>query len=88
LRPETVDLRFVPSPSDLKIRVNGKTFGGPESLTSWVGYDLNVAAPRQRDRYGRVWAFKSWSDGGPATHTISAPEDPKTYTAAFKRVRR
>jgi hypothetical protein len=64
LRPRTVDLRFVPNPSHLKIKVNGKTFKGPRTLRSWVGYDLNVAAPRQRDGDGHTWAFRSWSDGG------------------------
>jgi hypothetical protein len=45
LRPRTVDLRFVPNPSNLKIKANGKTYKGPRTLRSWVGYDLNVAAP-------------------------------------------
>lgn len=85
LRPETVELRFVPNPLDLKLTIAGKVFRGPQTLTSWVGQDLNVGAPRQRDREGRTWAFKSWSDGGPATHTIVAPEDAKTYTATFRR---
>lgn len=88
LRPETVELRFVPDPSDLKLTVSGKAFRGPRTLTSWVGHDLHVGAPRQRDRNGRTWAFRSWSDGGAAAHTIDSPESPETYTATFRRVAR
>jgi glucose/arabinose dehydrogenase len=93
IRPQTVDLRFVPNPSDLKIRVNGKMFKGPDTLRSWVGYDLNVAAPRQRDADRRTWAFRSWSDGAPAAHTIDSPpgdtpKDGRTFTANFRRVSR
>jgi len=88
LRPRTVDLRFVPNPSDLRLRIGGKIFRGPRTLTSWVGYDMNVTAPRQRDSDGRTWAFKSWSDGGPAAHTIDSPEDQRTFTATFRRVSR
>ena len=88
IRPRTVDLRFAPKPSDLKLRVNGKAFRGPRTLRTWVGHDLNVSAPRQRDQDGHTWAFRSWSDGGPAAHTIDPPEDPETYTATFKRIRR
>ena len=88
LRPKTVDLRFVPNPSDLKLVIAGKTFRGPQTLTSWVGYDMNVAAPRQRARDGRTWAFKSWSDGEATSHTIDSPEGPQTYTATFRRVSR
>jgi glucose/arabinose dehydrogenase len=88
VRPDTVPLTFRADPSMLKIRVGGEQVRGQDTVTAWVRDGISVTAPRQQDRYGRVWAFKSWSDGGPATHTVISPEDPKTYTAAFKRVRR
>jgi hypothetical protein len=83
-----VQLTFRANPSDLKIRVGGEQIRGQQTLTAWVNDAISVTAPRQRDRDGHVWAFRSWSDGGPATHTITSPEEAKTYTANFKRVRR
>ena len=88
VRPETVQLTFRADPSNLKIRVGGEQVRGQSTVTAWVGDGISVTAPRQQDRDGRVWAFRSWSDGGPATHTITAPEDPKTYTATFRRASR
>ena len=88
VRPDTVQLTFRADPSILKIRVGGEQIRGQATPTSWVGDSISVTAPRQQDRDGRVWAFKSWSDGGPATHTIITPEEAKTYTATFRRVSR
>ncbi len=87
LRPKTVDLTFRTQPSGLRVKVNGRPFVAPHTLVSWVGYDLNLSAPRQRDAEGRQWGFESWSDGRAGTHTIDSPEDPKTYTATFRRIR-
>jgi len=82
--------------SDVKVtdsHLNGKTLRGLRLRRSWVGDDLRVVAPRQRDRDGHTWAFKSWSDGGPATHVIDAPpadapEGGRTFTANFRKVSR
>lgn len=87
LRSNTVDLTFQTEPLDLRLKANGKAFRAPRPLLSWVGYELNVSAFRQRDADGRLWGFDSWSDGGSATHTIRSPEDPATYTATFRRIR-
>jgi hypothetical protein len=93
VRPQTVDLTFRTRPSDLKVTVFGEVIRGERTVTAWVGDDLRVVAPRQRDRDGRTWGFRSWSDGGPATHVIDAPpadapEDGRTFTANFRRVSR
>ena len=88
VRPDTVPLTFRADPSDLKIRVGGEQVKGQVTPTAWVGDNISVTAPRQRDRDGHVWAFRSWSNGGTAAHTITAPENPETYTATFRRVSR
>ena len=31
------------------------------------------------------WVFKDWSDGGDATHTITVPDKPSTFTAYFEK---
>ena len=88
MRPDTVDLTFRTRPLDLRLKANGQAFKAPRTLLSWVGYDLDVTAFRQRDPDGRLWAFESWSDGGAAAHTIASPADPQDYTATFRRIRR
>ena len=87
LRPKTVEVQFKTRPlSRLRLTVDGKTFRGPRTFVSWERYDLNVSAPRQKFN-GRTWVFRSWSDGGAASHTITTPADPTTYTATFRRRR-
>ena len=93
VRPQTVDLTFRTQPSDLKVTVFGQVIRGERTVNAWVGDDLRVVAPRQRDRDGRTWGFRSWSDGGPATHVVDAapadaPEDGRTFMASFRRVSR
>lgn len=88
VRPDTVQLTFRAAPSDLKIRVGGEQIRGQRTVTAWVGDGISVTAPRQQDRDGHVWTFRSWSDGGASTHTVTAPENPQAYTATFKRANR
>jgi PKD repeat protein len=84
LRPNIVALHFATEPTGLHAFVNGRTITAPAALSSWEGYQLNVAAAGQADATGRWMAFDSWSDGGAATHTITTPAATATYTATFK----
>lgn len=84
LEPKVVDLSFDTEPSGLKLEVNGSRFAAPRTLTSWVGYGLNVKAPEQADGDGRTQGNASWSDGGSAAHGITTPASPTTYTATFE----
>lgn len=84
LEPRTVDLTFDTDPSGLKLEVNGSRFAAPRTLTSWIGYVLNVKAPEQADGEGRTQGSASWSDGGAAAHVITTPASPTTYAATFE----
>ena len=86
LYPDLVYVRFASRPTSFKLRVNGVTFRAPKALLSWVGYKLDVVAPRQRYG-GRTWVFKSWSDGRAAGHTITTRSVRTTYIARFRRAR-
>jgi PKD repeat protein len=88
LRPKTVEIGFETQPSGFQLKVNGQMFRAPKRFVSWEGYALNVFASRQEDTDGRLWGFKSCSDGRLAEHTIETPADPTTYTATFERLRR
>ncbi len=84
IKPRIVYVKFASRPRDLRLAVNGRSFGAPKAFRSWVGYKLRVRAPNQRHN-GRRWSFKSWSDGRAAKHTITTPPSYKKYTARFRR---
>ncbi len=46
------------------------------------GSQNTLGAPSPQTLAGKTYDFGSWSDGGLATHTITAPA-PATYTATF-----
>ncbi len=86
LYPDLVYVRFASRPINFKLRVNGVTFRAPKNFLSWVGYKLDVVAPRQRYG-GKTYVFHSWSDRRAASHTITTPAKGKIYVARFKRLR-
>jgi glucose/arabinose dehydrogenase len=83
LHPCLVDVTFATEPAGLRLEVAGQSFVAPNTLTSWEAYGLAVNAPAQTDATGTSWTFVSWSDGGPAAHTITTPGSSATYTATF-----
>ena len=80
--PKTVDLTFDTSPAGLALTVAGTTVTGPQTITSWDGWGVPVSAQGQSAQ-GQYWHFSSWSDSGAASHTITTPSSPATYTATF-----
>jgi len=82
--PAAVNLTFTTAPTGLGITINGQSFTGPSTITSWQGWALNVSAPDQV-LGGRSYRFQRWSDGGARSHTILTPSGPATYSAKFTR---
>jgi glucose/arabinose dehydrogenase len=85
LQPNRVPVRFNTQPPTMTLSVNNIAISNTRTLTSWVGYNLNVNAPLQLDNQGQSWILSAWSDGGNAEHTITTPDAPITYTATFTR---
>jgi glucose/arabinose dehydrogenase len=85
MQPQLVSITFDSMPTGLGLGVNGSSVTTPATLTSWVGYRLDVNAPTQDDSSGQTWVFASWSDGGAQAHTIVTPASPATYAATFAR---
>ena len=83
LRPKLVDMTFTTSPPGLGLTLNGIPITTPRTQVSWEAWNLNVKASTQSDSSGRPLAFASWSDGGAASHTITTPASPASYTATF-----
>jgi hypothetical protein len=83
LLPHKVDLGFATDPAGLRVELDGLSYATPLPVTSWEGYVIGANAPGQTDGSGKPWSFESWSDGGGASHSITTPAAPATYTATF-----
>jgi len=81
--PRTVTLTLATQPSGLQVTLDGQPQSTPMTFTGVVGMirDLGVTTPQTVG--GITYDFQSWSDGGAATHSISTPSAPTTYTATF-----
>lgn len=79
LDPRHVDLTFQSNPSGLQLSVNGTMVTTPATYTVLVGSTNTISAPTPQSGY----TFGSWSDSGAATHVITAPNSPTTYTATY-----
>ncbi|MDG4823353.1 PQQ-dependent sugar dehydrogenase [Asanoa sp. WMMD1127] len=79
LDPRSVDLTFTSSPPGLELSVNGVLVTTPATRTVLAGSTNAISAPSPQSGY----AFGSWSDGGAATHVITAGTAAATYHATF-----
>jgi glucose/arabinose dehydrogenase len=83
LQPKTVDLTFKSSPSGLNLTVGSETGTTPFTRTVIVNSLNSVSADSPQTAGGTTYAFGSWSDGGAASHDLSAPASTATYTATY-----
>jgi glucose/arabinose dehydrogenase len=86
LYPQTVGLTLASSPSGLRLVLNGVEGAAP--FTSTVIRDsrnsISAVTPQTAGKW--TYRFASWSDGGAATHDITA-NAARTYKARYSRVR-
>jgi uncharacterized protein (TIGR03437 family) len=82
--PETIIARFVPgvrvsvvtTPVPLRITVDGRDQASANIVVG-AGRRYTVSAPlEQLDSRGCKYVFKGWSNNGPQTQTLTAPENP------------
>jgi uncharacterized repeat protein (TIGR01451 family) len=83
LDPRTVDLTFQSAPTGLQLVVGGTTGTAPFTTTVIQGSANSMSAPSPQVVGGTTYTFASWSDGGAATHNVTAGTSNTTYTAAF-----
>jgi glucose/arabinose dehydrogenase/PKD repeat protein len=88
LNPRTVVLTFKTNPGGLSLSnlmVNEAPRSTPFSVTVVVGSANSVSAPSPQTFNKATYYFTSWSDGGPQSHTITAPAANRTYTATYRK---
>ena len=82
LDPKTVVLTLRSAPSGLTLAVDTTTGVTPFTRTVIKGSGVTLGAPATQTLGGTTYTFGSWSDGGAATHTITA-NAAATYTATY-----
>ncbi len=88
LDPQTVMLTFKTNPGGLVLTdlgVNEQSHTTPFSVTVVVASTNSVSAPSPQPFNKSTYYFNSWSDGGPQSHTITAPTLNTTYTATYRK---
>jgi glucose/arabinose dehydrogenase len=88
LDPKTVVLTFRTNPGGLALTnmvVNEAPRATPFAVTVVVGSANSVSAPSPQQFNKSIYNFVSWSDGGPQSHTITAPAVNTTYTATYRK---
>ena len=83
LQPKTVSLTFQSAPAGLQLVVGATAGTAPFSRTVIQGSSNSVSAPSPQTVGGTTYTFGSWSDGGAASHTITAGTSNATYTATY-----
>lgn len=81
--PKKSRITFVTNPPGLDINLDGTPLHTPTSVLGVVGFNRLIEAPSQ-GRSNNYYVFESWSDGGPASHTVAFPGEDITLTANFK----
>jgi hypothetical protein len=83
LDPQLVELTVTTDPAGLELTVGGITEVTPFTLPAILGSTLELSALSPQDHQGQAYVFDAWANGGDATHTITAPATPATYTATY-----
>ena len=83
LDPRTVALAFRTVPAGLTLTIGSGSGIAPFARTEIVGSQTSVSAPATQLLGGKTFHLASWSDGGAATHNITAPANATTYTATY-----
>jgi uncharacterized repeat protein (TIGR01451 family) len=82
LLPRTVQLSFQTSPSGLQLVVGSSSQPTPFTRTVIEGSVNTVSAPSPQSLGGASYSFATWSNGGAATHSLTA-NAAATYTASY-----
>ena len=80
LQPRTAEVTVRSEPAGLDLVVSGTRQEAPFTTTVLDKGTATVSAPAQ-EHDGKLYAFTGWSDGGAASHNVTAPA---TLTATFK----
>ena len=79
-----VNINLITIPEGLAISVDGSPAQASPRVMSWaVGSTHTIAVASPQGGGGARYVFSGWSDGGPASHSITVPGSAATFTASF-----
>ncbi len=81
--PNLVELTFGANDPNATYTLDGVPRKGTYTEQGVVGVVRTIGAVSPQTVDGQVLVFDSWSDGGAATHTITAPSTETTYTVTY-----
>jgi glucose/arabinose dehydrogenase len=85
LHPKTSQVTLASDPPGVPLTLLERTEAAPFTGTVINGSTVSVSAPTQTQLVGnKVYEFTGWSDGGAATHNITANGGDVTLTATYK----
>ena len=85
--PNVANITLRTKPTGGTLTIDGQPVASGTVIPSVVGFQRPIGAPATQTINGTNYTFRSWSDGGAATHTISTPLANTTYTANYKVTR-
>ena len=81
--PRAVTLTLQTIPSGLALATGSESLATPFQPTVIAGSANTISAPSPQSLNGGTYLFTAWSDGGNASHTVTAGAAPTTFTATF-----
>ena len=87
VRPRTVTITLTTQSSNLQVTLDGQLFTAPFTFTGVVGMERTIGTLSPQTVGGFSYTFRSWSDGGADSHTITTPGITTTYTARFQKTK-
>jgi glucose/arabinose dehydrogenase len=85
--PRTVTVTLSTQRSGLQLTLDGQPSVAPLTFVGVVGMLRTIGALSPQTAGGGTYTFRSWSDGGAATHEITTPPTATTYTARYRRTK-
>ncbi|ROT31628.1 PKD domain-containing protein [Micromonospora sp. HM5-17] len=86
LDPQTVRISLATRPAGLRLHLNGRSLTTPNNAQVIVGSTNTLSAPGPQTLGPATYTFVGWSDGGAATHVVTAPATAATWTATYDSI--
>jgi hypothetical protein len=85
IQPRTVQVTLTSNPVGLGLTLDGQPITAPYTFTGVVGFLRSIGAPSPQTLAATSYDFKSWSDRGAQSHTMTTPSSNATITASYRR---
>jgi glucose/arabinose dehydrogenase len=80
---QSTQVRVLSVPSGLQVMVDGQPKTTPFVTNEIVGVNWLLGATPIQFTTNKKWYLQYWSDGGAATHNVTIPASPMTYTVTY-----